>query len=203
MRHAARSVIGRRTVNIVFEGDSRTRGAVGYGPYTTLVGAALANVGIVTYYNLGISGDKVTQMITEAPSDVDPLIRNGALNIVTILGGVNDWFQDHVDGATIATRLTTYCQARKSAGWNLVGIATELPCNAAGWETDRTTINNAIYSGYQSMGADFIIDLAVQPVIGTAAAANDVTLYPDGLHPTDLGYSYIAPVFAAAIRARL
>jgi hypothetical protein len=48
-------------------------------------------------------------------------------------------------------------------------------------------------------GADLVIDIAADPAMGAPGATSDRSLYVDGTHPTNLGYSHLARYFAAAV----
>ena len=74
-----------------------------------------------------------------------------------------------------------------------VVVATILPRTGGSWdaaaEARRVEYNNAV-RGNAAM-ADAVLDLTANPTMGNGNES-DTTLYPDGLHPSSLGYAYLA-----------
>lgn len=110
-------------------------------------------------------------------------------------------------GSALAVIAAARVADAKTAGQNKVGVCTILPrqtwvADTAKW-TEAQAYNTLVRANYASWGADFVIDLAADPVMGNIANCSDTSLYTDGLHPSTLGNSYLAAVYAAAINAQI
>ena len=113
------------------------------------------------------------------------------------------------DGIWVSTQtyfndLKAYCQARQAAGYKVV-LGTILPQsgtpNASAFNTARAIINASIRS--DSSFWDALSDFANNATMGPDSAAANTTYYSDGEHPTDVGYSILAPIASAAIKSLL
>ena len=127
----------------------------------------------------------------------------GTINILTLLGGVNDLAGSppRQDATTTYDRIVTYCQDRRMAGFKII-INTILPQSAtvgpADYEASRQIINNLIRTNWATF-ADGISDIASDPRIGDAGDSEDTTYYADKIHMTNAGYGIVASYVAAAI----
>lgn len=118
-----------------------------------------------------------------------------------MLAGINNFvFGD--SAATAVSRLEAYCDARRAAGWKVVVCTLTPDTQDAGGNTFRNAVNALIYAWSPGAHADAIADFAADPTMGPDAAANDTTLYSDGIHPTLYGHSILANVAAKAIATR-
>ena len=105
--------------------------------------------------------------------------------VVTILIGANDG--SGADPVDYARRLFAYCDEVRAHGAK-VALGTVLPQGQviANYQTSnahRLILNDLIRAAV-GQHIDAVIDYGGDPIIGTDAAANDVTLFGDGLHPT-------------------
>lgn len=185
---------------IVFDGNSLT---VGYVAFPAMTDVALPQVsgGFWRAYNLGISGQTIEQMATNAATKVDPLYNTSASkNILSCWEGTNA-LQALQNPTTVYNDIVGYCQARRAAGWRVV-IVTILPRTAAGtyagFEADRQTVNAAIRANYATF-ADAIADVGADATIGAPGASNNVTYYSDKTHLTTAGYAIAATLIKNAI----
>lgn len=103
------------------------------------------------------------------------------------------------------SKLTTLvAMARATYGANCkIGIVTCLPRGGTApiLESNRqnpsnlndtTTINGWIRTNYLSIGADYLIDWALDPIMGVAGAYTNTTYFAtDECHPTPFGYQYL------------
>lgn len=183
--------------NIVFDGDSLTIGAGVQpfnvfprgGDYPSQVVSALDPRG--SYYNVGVGGEQITTMITNAPTVVDPKLVAGRNNIVVICGGSNDiWVQD----ANPYNNVVAYCQARRAAGWKVVvGTITSRADTQdsipADYETLRLACNASIRANWSTF-ADALADFGGDANLGTnqASAVNAQYFTGDGAHHNWRGY---------------
>ncbi len=150
-------------------------------------------------FNYGYFGQTIAQMAAAFGNYAhvySPAARN---NILTIFAGTND-IAGGASAATTYAALQSFCQQAHAAGWKVV-VATMLPRNGltGAQQAQWTAYNASIRSGWPGF-ADALADLQADPTMGPFAASSNNALYFDGTHPTDLGYTYIAPVEAAAVR---
>jgi lysophospholipase L1-like esterase len=196
---------------IVFDGDSMTDGHQSTNElnYPNQTITLLGGTSNYSYINLGIGGQTVAAMTTDAVSEVDSLLQYGSnrpYNFVVLMGGTNDLGQPAtglVDATTTYNRIVTYAQGRRNAGFKVI-VNTILPRSAAGtpadFETSRQTVNSNIRSNWPTF-ADGIADIASDSIIGPAGASDNTTYYPDKVHMSNTGYGIVASYVAAAINS--
>ncbi len=191
------------------QGDSRTVGA-GTSPNTNYVTLA-NNSGNIPWVprraNVAVNGYTLTDVIAQA-STVDAYITNNpgfANYVLSILIGVNSLILSGGDysgnTAGFITNLAAYCDARRSAGWQVV-LCTELPAytgaDATYYLAARATLNTAIHT-WVGAHINAICDLAADPNIGQDGDQTNATYYQDNLHPTNAGHAIMATIMEAAI----
>jgi lysophospholipase L1-like esterase len=192
---------------LVAEGDSITAAS---GNYATLF--AQNSSPPVSGADAAITGSSLSDVINRAtvanfgggPAlntylPMTPLA--GQKSIYTVLIGANDGAWGGGSSAYI-TALSNFLDGQRTAGWT-VGICTILPQSAAhtGFNTFRNAVNTAI-SGWVGTHCDFIIDFAANSTIGTDAAGDNATYYPDGEHPSAACYTIMETVYRAAVNAQ-
>lgn len=134
--------------------------------------------------------------------------RAGRKFIITLLAGAND-LQPNYSGDVTAflNALWAITDPLRARGVTL-GIATILPKGSsqggfALHNSARATANTQIRS-LLGVKYDFLIDFAADATMGSDAAANNTSLYGDGLHPTATAHStYLEPIYRAAVNAQL
>jgi len=179
---------------VVFDGDSRSADK---NWTTAAVEAAYASGdfvagkrGVATW---AVTGQTVATMLTNGPTNIDPLIKS-ANNTIVIWGGIND------NGASTAQQiydnLAAYCTARKAAGWNKVIVCTEIDSTAAGWNAKYQALNTLIRASHA--WADAVADLGADARLQNAS---DGTYYTDGTHLTAAGYAVVAGIVGAVLAA--
>lgn len=161
----------------------------------------------LTQTNVAVAGQTVATMITNAASVVDTLYSVGASRTTLVVwGGTNDLYFG-ADAATTYSRIVSYCNARKAAGWR-VAVLTILPRTQsgipAGFETERAALNALLradaptataYSKITTGAsyADFLVDVADDSLIGDAGDELNTTYYSsDKVHLVNAGYAIIA-----------
>ncbi len=194
---------------IVFDGDSMTfgtgAGPVGLAGPSNATYPRLAADGITgaTVYNFGVGGQTVLAMTTDAAAQIDVLYDSSRLSIVAVFGGTNDLVNGAASAATVYSRIVTYCQARRAAGWKVV-VGTILPRSSANagaaFEADRQTVNTSIRTNWATF-ADALADVGADATIGAAGAETNTAYYSDAIHPTTLGYEIVASYFRTAFTA--
>jgi lysophospholipase L1-like esterase len=125
-----------------------------------------------------------------------PAPDTGRSIVAVIQGGINDINTGNDN--LYASVTMPYVTWLKAQGKKVV-VCTLLPQTAvAGTDARRLAYNAQVRAN--AAGADAICDLAAEATMGPyPAAPGDPTLYPDAIHPSSLGYSHLAPVYAAAI----
>jgi lysophospholipase L1-like esterase len=202
-RDAAIAAYARKRALLVYDGDSQTIGSVGpVTPYPTRLATTLADLNTV-YRNFALGSQKITDLATDAATQIDPLISPSIPTILTVWAGTNDIMTDAVDAATCHQRLADYCTARRAAGLKV--IVCTLVAGNSGLYTNatRNAVNDLIRANYTSY-ADGLADLAANANIGGDGDENNTTYFnADKLHLTNTGQIEVAGVVETAIRARL
>jgi hypothetical protein len=187
---------------IIFDGDSRTGGSTFY-PQRTMSTAGTA-AKRYQWRNIGVSGQKLSDMITRVPTHLVPIgTLSGKRNIVIAWAGVND-AANGADAATMYNRMVAYCALVRAAG-HQVFVGTEIDgqsaaLNAVNYHTVIWPAYNALLrdnwttfaDGMIDFGADARLQDATNPTYFNAA---------DQLHPADGGWSVLAEIASAYIAA--
>lgn len=130
--------------------------------------------------------------------------------VATVFDCANDMLS-YATAQDFVTVLFSYVADIRATGAK-VAVATCLPqqvpsqpTNNTRFNARRVEVNNLIRTGVSAGKADAVIDFAADPVMGPDAAAADLTLYKDGLHPTDGcgpgcgGQGKLATIYKAAV----
>lgn len=197
------------THNIVFDGDSITGGHaesegafdVRYQAWPYLMAQNFGNTAL-RLSNLAISSQTLATMETNAANKVDVTYSAsifGTNNILVIFAGTND-INAGADAATTISRLTTYYNNRKTAGWNKVVICTAIPR-----ENFNSTQNGylATYNAFitaNTLGADAVVDLAA---LSWAYGTHYQGTTPNRIHPNAAGRTLIADAVQTALSSLL
>jgi trimeric autotransporter adhesin len=147
-------------------------------------------------------------MTTLSLTATDPFINSGrggpGSSVVVGIEGTNDL----AVGSTAAqayANMQSYCAARRAAGWKVI-ITTVLPRSAAlavsqgAFNAARATYNANLQANWATF-CDGLADWASDPTMGPDGAESNTTYYSDGVHPTSLGMSIIAPYVVTAIKS--
>lgn len=189
---------------LICPGDSITAGA--NADYSQPWSRQLRPLLIRPYriYNQGVSGETAAWFDTNYTTEIAPCFV-GATGRVTVVFslGTNDIALGS-SAAAIHASLTSLVGKARASGAYSVGVATVLPRSntplsggGAAQEAVRAVLNPLILADL--CGADFVADIGGDAVMGPYAAASNATLYFGGLHPTALGQSHTAPVYAAGL----
>lgn len=186
---------------VIFDGDSITFGQGSTLGINNPVQASPLLKYPINIRNIGVSGFQLTTNLTNEPNSVlaayDPSLTT---SIVLIAGGINDIDAGTTGANLFNNTLVPYVSAAVSTGYKV--IVGTLLCNSAattGENTERQNYNtlvkaNAVADNYTVADYDSIPQLQCPHTTGYSS---------DGLHPTTLGYSVMAPVAAGAINALL
>ncbi|MFN4019898.1 MAG: GDSL-type esterase/lipase family protein [Erythrobacter sp.] len=144
-------------------------------------------------FNSAVHGETMATAYSQRTTRYGSTIVAGVPNVAVLQIGTND-IGNGTAAATLYTNTTTpFISYLKSLGY-LVIATTLTPRQRADWttaqETRRTDYNALVVAN--TAGADMVLDLTANPVMGSVAASQDTTLYPDNLHPSSLGYAYLA-----------
>lgn len=152
--------------------------------------------------NIGVVSQTIQQMQSDAASQIDPM-RRGNLRTVIVWGGTND-LQGGASAATTYSRIVTYCQARKAAGWKVI-VLSILPRQASStFETDRQTVNASLLADFPTTTAftnirrggtyaDVFVNVGADATIGAPGSQNNTTYYDaDTIHLKNAGYAIVA-----------
>jgi len=185
----------------IFDGDSITRGVGASLPTTNYVSQTMALVGgSWDVGNFGVDGTTTVPVTRRGPRSVDIHYFAGrAKNIYVDACGTND-VRAGSNPNTVYDRITNRIAAAKATGWYVIRSTISgriIGQNGwdAGMEANRRTVNNSIVTN--TAGAHAIVDNRGVARVETP----DTGSFVDGLHPTDLGASLMAPAFAARISA--
>ena len=188
---------------VIFDGDSITEGygTAGLRNYVNKTIPALNSK--ARAYNLGVFGQTFGAMLTDGVARVDSLYGAGfTRNVVSIAAGSND-IANGVSAASLQTTFQNYCTARRAKGFKIVAH-TILPRTdyTGAQEAQRAAYNTWLRANWATY-ADALADWAADSVMGAANAAADPTLYGDGTHPPDAGYTRLATITTTAINSVL
>lgn len=152
-------------------------------------------------YTTAVHGQQVSTIYANRAARFAPIYVAGKTNVVFLEGGINDISAAGLSGANLYNNNTApLISYLKSLGYRVV-VCTLLPFNANGnWtsakESERLAYNALVVAN--SAGADYVLDFTQNPAMGATSASSDTTLYIDGLHPTSLGYQYLAGAASGA-----
>lgn len=212
-RTSARSVLEslfstsvNSTGRILYIGDSIIAGYTGsttarYNGYTRQSIPFLSKK--VPVYNLGAGGSTFANHNSWFANGAGMILNKYTDNRIVFLQlGTNDIGSYSNTSANVITNLNSFVTTIKNTGAKCI-VATILP------STNYTTIqqgyisdvNNYLKSSWQSIPADGLCDFTTQPIMSSTPTT--LPYYNDGLHPTELGYSLLAPIAATAINTLL
>lgn len=141
-----------------------------------------------TYYNSGVSGDTVTEMIARFNTDVSPFVGNG--DFVVVWGGLND----DVGGASVDTiyrRIQVACSLATTTG---AKVLVSTYCMTGG---NMYEVNDSLIANWATF-ADGLVNDTADSLIGETANHANTTWFANEYHYTSVGYRrkaelYIAP----------
>jgi hypothetical protein len=174
-----------RYLNVTSKGDAGN--IILQASYTYISGNILFRN--MALSSTGLYGDQTTNDVTLiAPTYVDPIPVVKSIPgitarkyLFTTAIGTNDQAIGHDASATAyAASVATMAAARRSAGFDLVGLCTLLP-------SARLAYNGCLTdaSWRLSHSVDYVIDLAAETTVGNPANITNTTWYVDQLHYTD------------------
>ena len=143
-------------------------------------------------YNMGVHGETMATAYAQRTGRYSATFASGIPNVAFLQYGTNDIGAGTTGANLYANTATPFVSFLQGLGFKVV-ICTILPRADGPWsaalETERVNYNNAVRGNAAS--ADAVLDLTANPTMGNGNAGN-TTLYPDNLHPSSLGYRYLA-----------
>jgi hypothetical protein len=159
--------------------------------------------GLPELYNLGIGGKTVAAMYADRTYYDAPLYVSGIPVVYEIEGGIND-LRTGTSAASLYSTVSTYVTYLKALGSNVRVIVDTLLKSSLNDSTQaQRVVDYNVLVRANTAGAHVINDQAAESHFAAAGSESDTTLLRDGIHPTNLGYSYLMPVRAAAINSAL
>lgn len=185
--------------NLLAEGDSITIGSVG----TTLLTyantyPAIASPGLSTFNNTAVSGSQISDVVSRRTAD-NALKSGTYLNVMSLDIGANDL--NVFSAATFLTNFAAACDTIRADGWTLV-LSTVLhrgsyPGTDPAFNS-RVDTANATIRTWVGTHCDALVDWETT-IMGITVNSFDTALFPDGLHPSALGHSYMLPAYSAVV----
>lgn len=182
---------------LVCDGDSLTLGTKwathSDGTYPSQVKYTF-NQNRWTVINNGVDSKRLSAMITDAPTLVDPYYSSSnEFNIVAIWGGTNDLQLDNAVSSAVYARMVTYGQARRAVGWRVLALTIMARESSTSFEAARQAVNESMRSGWASF-ADALVDVGASTgVLGVPGGQNDARyVHTDKIHCYGTGYEYVA-----------
>lgn len=194
--------------NIVFDGDSHTRGYEGCSSFGDYVYQCISGLSTpVHWHNRAVPGQTAATMAGDAATDIDSRISaTASVNILVVCAGANDLFGGTAL-ATVQTTLADYVTARRTAGWDKIIVCSIPPRASSGTYTQANWGALADWIEAGSSGADYTVDIRDDTDIGEWGDNANATYYTvaDQVHWTDAGAlkfaNLVRPQIEAAIAA--
>jgi lysophospholipase L1-like esterase len=197
------------THNVVFDGDSITAGLdesegffdVRYKSWPAELHSLIGDH-TLRFSNLAIASKTLANLETEAAAKVDTVYSAslfGTNNILVLFAGTND-INAGASGATAISRLTTYFNNRRTAGWNKIVLCTSIPRENfnSTQNADLATYNAFIKAN--TLGADAVVAL---DELGWSFSTDYQGTTPNRIHPNATGrakiYNAVRPVLESLL----
>ena len=174
------------TKQVLYIGDSITAGykaTSGGGSWASLVAAANPTR---WHVNKGQASAGLADMVTEYRIQHGPIAGCGVATTAVVFGGTNDIALYTKTGAQAFTSLLSLCALLRASGISKIVVATMLPRNGTGVETNRQALNNAIRSD-GLVHFDAVADVETLAMGAAGANTNLAFFDSDGTHPNDAG----------------
>lgn len=179
---------------LVFDGDSIMEGSGGLllRNMPSWLGEGLTKK--AEMYNMAVHGQTLATIYANRVARFGSLVLAGKPSVFFENGGTNDLGAGTTGANLYANSAAPLVSYLKGLGFKVV-LCTVLPRSDAAWtgamETERGNYNALVRAN--SAGADHVLDLTQNPVMGGAAAnTGNAAYFVDKLHPTALGYRNLA-----------
>ena len=177
---ATTSVASTKPVNVVCTGDSITYGLSSGTLYSwpSMIGHARRDA---TIANLGVSGRTLADIAANAATEIDPLLRDGVVNVLYAWAGTNDILYG-ASAATVYAAYQAFAASRFAAGWDYVIVLDVLSRVGSGAETINQF--NALMAAGASTWASAYIPISRD---ARFSSTGNTIYFADGIHPTIAG----------------
>lgn len=188
---------------VVCEGDSLTLNPDSTNCYPERLRLALG-AAAWDMANVATGGDTLANMLGEAASQVDTLYdASRPTNLAILFAGTNDIFLNGESTANLQTWTRTWCEGRRSAGFEEIAVGTMLARKGDGvppdQESKRQAHNAWLRANYTDF-ADYLFDFAADPRIGLPDSPDDTTYFQtDKTHQTAAGAQVQVDVIIATL----
>lgn len=189
-------------LNIVFDGNSLTRGFNGAGIeqyYPKQVeGYLLGKTKGLTFNSLGISGQTLTTMLSNAPANIDTLVDYSKENLIVVWEDANDLLMGNVTGQQNYDNMQNYVNGRYVSGYdNIIVIGGYYPRLPYDLFTPTQAALDAQHDYFELLNTnplgDNYIDLRdAQHIGGDREQNQDAAYFNDYIHLLATGYDIIA-----------
>lgn len=187
---------------VTCEGDSLTSGlgSTAGNDYPARLAVVLGATWTKLAY--GSPGDKLTTITSHAAAEISPLYTPlRSKNVLIVWCGTNDLILDDVSLATLKTRMTDYCAARRNEGFYVIYLEI---MDRVDFSSDQRTRRSDFNAWLPSrIGTDFDA-LMTLPVglSGVSPWSGSPSLWSaDNVHLTDAGYQLVADTVAPLVTA--
>ena len=174
--------------NIVVASNSLGTSQFGSTPWPTTL-KVLVNNPNCTLTNLSVSGKAISQILTDLPFQIPQLFQVGKTNVLFVHEMINERFFKR--SATLEISIQKFKQAclyARSIGFKVIVITeydTMYPCRQ-----ELLDFNVWLLANWPSI-ANGIVDVWQEP---TYRDATNKIIFPDGIHPGDVGVLPMAPM---------
>lgn len=179
---------------LVWDGDSiqEGTGATQLRSVPQLVQARLAKR--FDGFTTAVHGQQLATIYANRAARFAPIFAAGRPNVIFLQAGINDIAAGTTGANLHNNSLGPLVSYLKGLGYRVI-VSTLLPFNGnANWsaakDAERAAYNALVVAN--GAGAHQVLDIAQHPVMGASTAPGDTTLYADALHPTALGYQWLA-----------
>lgn len=198
-----------RTHNLIFHGDSITKGFTAVQRPFADVAAVGAGVSEYDYLNYGDPGSTAASLATAAETLAPSLYRAGIPNIACVFAGTND-NANNVAVATIQASYQALCEEWQAAGFEVLAFTmmdrSGIFANGqdtTGFRTAKSTFNSWLRSNYGTF-ADAIVDPGDDANLGVDGASDSTTYFNgDKVHPNQLGHATLGALVATELTSML
>ena len=153
----------------------------------------------IAIHNVSVSGQWMLTGLGQREVDLYPRRDKQHTSVLLIQQGTNDLMGGNSAPYLYENILKPFVALSKAAGF-YVAVNTILPRKDGGWmsdpshERERVEYNKLVRAN--SVGADTVIDVAADPVIGDAVDPDTSPLYADKVHLNQSGQQRMAKIYA-------
>lgn len=190
-------------LRLVLDGDSLTQGIGGNNNQDisrALITKLTPLCKSLQVFSFGVSGQSTLDMLSDAPTQIDPLANPARTCVYFHWEDVNAILNESRTAQENFDDHEALSSGRKAAGYDytihVTGYYPRTPYNQIGWDSGNPTplsIQNDYFNLGKVPSADVLIDLRLnQNVGGVANQPQDPTYFDDSVHLQNTGYVSVA-----------